>query len=107
MGVSTVSEIAVSVSVVVGAGIGTVASAIINARSHRDQSASAIVQAASQLTDRLLRRNADLADMERAIRDCLLKLSDAVSAALYEHPHCSDATMDRLREANHAAQGLL
>jgi hypothetical protein len=89
-----------------GTAIGAISAALIRARSIRAEGAGALVQAASQLTDRLLARNTDLSEELHTMRLILDELDEAVVDLLYEMPHPSDSTLDRLREAHHKAQEI-
>jgi hypothetical protein len=102
-----ISAVGLGISTTLGAAMGAIVSALIGARSKKAEGAGALVEAASELTDRLLTRNTELAETERAIRKVLITLSDAVTGCLHEYPHQSDACMDILRAANQAAQTIL
>lgn len=67
-----------------GTAIGYVASALIQAhgqKKSRADEASVLVAAASELTDRLLKRNTDLAHVNAQLRHALGTLIDAVQTA--------------------------
>jgi hypothetical protein len=101
------SAIGLVLSTTLGAAIGAIGSALVGARSHRNEGASALVDAATQLTDRLLKRNNDLTDIEQDMRRMLIRLSDAVTVCERQHPHVSDDAFDELHQANRAAQEML
>ncbi len=68
----------------IGTAIGYISAAVIQSRSQRKtnaEDASVIVQAATELTDRLLKRNADLAHVNMEARKALSALIVAVQLA--------------------------
>jgi uncharacterized membrane protein YccC len=85
----------------IGTAIGYVSSAVIQARSQkktRAEDASVLVAAASELTDRLLQRNSELAHANATARRALAKLIDAVQQAenVFERfPEVGDGATNR------------
>jgi hypothetical protein len=85
----------------IGTAVGYIASAMIEARAHRKtkaDDAGALVNAATELTDRLLRRNSELAHANATARNALGKLIIAVQKTqdLFERfPEVGDGAFNR------------
>jgi len=103
----SVSVFTLGVTTTIGAGMGAVLSAMISSRSAGQAGSGALVQAASEMTQRMMSRNEELINSERRTRRALIELSDAVQVVLHEQPHVSDATLDRLRSALRKGQEAL